>query len=79
MAQLANISERQLRRYIEVTKHQRPRDWLMALRLRGTASLRVEGKLVKEIAAIAHFKQPSHFSRAFSRANGHPPSEVREN
>lgn len=77
LAKACGVSPRHLRRWFRLRKGKSPASWLAERRLaRGGASL-LEGKLVKEVAAEAGFKNPAHFARKFTRHYGVSPSAFR--
>ncbi|HTL54754.1 MAG TPA: helix-turn-helix transcriptional regulator [Candidatus Limnocylindrales bacterium] len=73
-----NISERQLRRYIESRFGLAPHVWMMQYRLREAQTLFSQGLRTKEIADQLNFRSSQHFSRAFKNHFGMSPRAFRK-
>jgi AraC-like DNA-binding protein len=76
LAELSQVSLRTLQRHFRAQYSQTVSDWLTELRLRDAEDRIRAGGRVKEVALDLGYKQLSHFSRAFKRAHGQPPSRV---
>src|SRR6267378_4250911 len=74
LAELCDVSSRQLERYFKNSFRQSPQSWLNTVRLAEAARLLHGGTSVKETAFHLGFKQVYHFSRAFKRRVGIAPS-----
>lgn len=61
------VSERQLRRFIESKFGLAPHIWMMNQRLCEAPAMLRRGLLIKEVAAGLRFKSSEHFSRAFRK------------
>lgn len=77
LAKQCGVSERHLRRFVRLRFRKSPRAWLAQTRLNRAAASLHQAKLVKKAAAQAGFSDPAHFTRAFTRQYGVPPSEFR--
>ncbi len=78
LAKAAHVSQKHLCRVFAGTSHISPMTAVRALRLEQAASLLERSDLsVKEIAERTGFASPFHFSRAFAREYGAPPSQLR--
>lgn len=80
VAQLARncgISVNQLEMFFLARFRCRPHELLRRTRLKIALRLLSCGKLVKEAASEAGYKQSSHFSRDFKRVYGVPPACMR--
>src|SRR5690349_19411980 len=73
LALACNISERQLRRYIESRYRLPPHVWIMQHRLQEAQTLLSQGLRTKEIADQLNFRSSQHFSRAFKSHFGMTP------
>ena len=77
LAEICDISLRQLERFFISENGIHPQDWLNELRLRQAVALIAQGKSVKEVAFELRYKRASYFSRAFKRAHGLSPAFMR--
>lgn len=81
MEEFAKLSYRSLsafKRDFEQTYHTSPGKWLMEKRLNHAKHLLTNaGKSVSDAAFESGFENNAHFSRAFSKRFGNPPSSVR--
>jgi AraC-like DNA-binding protein len=68
------VTERHLRRYFQAKFGCSPHAWITVMRLQKVRSLLLEGRPVKEVAAVAGFEHPSNFSRHFKRYHNCNPS-----
>ena len=75
LAAHVGCSRRQLERYIRHTRRQGVAAWLNELRLRRAGELLRAGHSVTDVGRALHYKQPAHFSRAFKKFYGVPPSK----
>lgn len=78
LAQLNQVSLRQLERYFGDYFGRPPQDWLDELRLVKAALLLSEGSRVKEVSAQLGFHDVAHFSRSFKRYHGCNPTRFVE-
>ncbi len=74
LATLCHVSLRQLERYFKGSFGHPPQEWLNEVRFQEAEKLLTSGVSVKQVARRLGFKQASHFSRAFKRRTGLPPS-----
>lgn len=74
MAELMDISLRQLERWMQLVFHRCPHAWLREQRFIKAADALKGGLPVKVVAADLGFKQLSHFSREFKHFYGCTPS-----
>jgi AraC-like DNA-binding protein len=74
IASACGMSTRQLERVIREELKLTPRRWLENVRLDAACCLLSKGYTVKEAARAADYSSPEHFSRAFKRHFGQPPS-----
>lgn len=65
--------KRLFRRYADMGVH----EYFLHLKLRYAITLLADGYRVSEVAAQLGFSSQAHFSRAFIRAMGYPPSVIR--
>jgi len=80
LCQLMGMSSSQLDRKLKVLTDQSPMQMLRSFRLQKARALlqTTPGLNIKEVCFRTGFKNPSHFSRAFSEEFGAPPSEWKE-
>lgn len=78
LAQLLDVSSRQLRRYTRKLFNNSPREWLDEQRLTDAAFLLQGNKLIKSIAFNLGFKTVSHFSNKFKTRFGISPKSYKE-
>ncbi len=74
LAANCNASISTLERHFHETLHQCPRDWLNTERQRRARELLCGNVSVKETAILLGYKSQHHFSFAFRKHHGHPPS-----
>lgn len=78
VARRMNCSESHFRRLFQRSRGRSPQDAFAALRLERAAALLARGGLsIKEIAALCGYGTQSCFSRAFKRATGKAPREIK--
>ena len=75
LAQLRDISVRQLQRYFRRNFHCSPQSWLNERRMLAAQQLLLKGEQVKKVALDLGFKQTSHFCRQFKSHSNMTPSE----
>lgn len=75
LARKIRVTVRQLERYFQEDFGRTPRDWLFEQRLIAARYLLMENTSVKSVGLRLHFKQPSHFTRAFKRVYEMTPTE----
>ena len=75
LADLSQISLRQLERYFRADFGRPPQEWLSQKRIERACEMLQEAESIKEVAYKVGFKQPSHFCREFKRWFGTTPSE----
>jgi AraC-like DNA-binding protein len=75
LAQLLNISTRQLRRYTLRLFGQSAQRWLDTQRLERAAMLVKQIRIIKVVAHDLQYKQVSHFSREFKIYHGLSPRQ----
>jgi AraC family transcriptional regulator len=75
LANLCNLSVRQLERDFRRNMDRSPQDWLNEQRIRAAQQLLVSGQPVKKVAFELGFKQVSHFCRQFKIKNNVTPSQ----
>ena len=73
MARSAGISCEGLRIYLRLRFHASPKHWIAGLQMREAYRLLRKGQLVKEVADMLGFENPTHFSRAFRKECGNSP------
>jgi AraC family transcriptional regulator len=78
LAELCNISVRQLTRGFKVSRGCSIGDYVESRRMEGAKRLLVAGENVKTIAFTLGFSSPSSFTFAFRRAVGISPSQFRQ-
>jgi iron complex transport system substrate-binding protein len=77
LASLCGVSPRHLQRFIRQTEGCCPQQWLNRLKLEFAAGAILKDQTpVKEVAAEFGYSDTAHFSRAFRRYHGVPPSEA---
>lgn len=80
MEQIASYTGRSLatfKRDFKKISNLSPQKWLIKKRLEAAyVKLKEEGKKVQEVYVEVGFKNPSHFSTAFKKQYGFPPTEV---
>ncbi|WP_316835002.1 AraC family transcriptional regulator [Pedobacter nutrimenti] len=80
MEQIAAYTGRSLatfKRDFQKISNLSPQKWLIKKRLEAAyVKLKEEGKKVQEVCVEVGFKNPSHFSTAFKKQYGFPPTEV---
>ena len=78
LAAQANLSPSRFREIFVAQTRMGPTQFLLGLRMR-RARLLIEGTFltVKEVMALVGYSDPSHFTRAFRRAHGVPPTALR--
>ncbi len=74
-AGLCGISERTLVRDMDADYQQTPSAWLAKLQIRDSIPRICEGTRIKDVATELHFKNATHFSRAFKRHSGCTPTQ----
>jgi AraC-like DNA-binding protein len=77
LARSCEISERELRRYIQDQFGVSTHAWISGKRMEMARPLLTNGKSVKLISSELQFKQQSHFSREFRRGYGASPTQFR--
>ncbi len=77
LAKACEISERELRRYIQDRFGVSAHNWIAVKRMEMARALLMDGKSVKQISSDLDFKQDSHFSREFRRFHGASPTHFR--
>jgi AraC-like DNA-binding protein len=75
LAQMAEISLRQLERYFAKDFMATPKAWLREQRMQSACTLLSEVQSVKDAAYTLCFRHPSHFCREFKRYYGITPSQ----
>jgi AraC-like DNA-binding protein len=75
LAEMAEISLRQLERYSAKDFTATPKAWLRKQRMESACKLLSEAHSVKDAAYVLGFRQPSHFCREFKRYSGMTPSQ----
>lgn len=75
LAEMAEISLRQLERYFAKDFTATPKAWLREQRMQAAATLLSKAHSVKNAAYTLHFKHSSHFCREFKRHYGMTPSQ----
>lgn len=75
LAEIRQISVRQLERQFEETFNRCPQHWLNEVRLLEAALLLSNGTRIKEVAAKLQFPHTAHFSNRFRAYFGCSPSE----
>ena len=75
LADHVGCSRRQLGRYVRRTQRQSPAAWLNGLRQRHALELLRAHHRVTAVGRALHYKTTAHFSRAFKKFYGVPPSE----
>ena len=75
LAEMAEISLRQLERYFAKDFTATPKAWLQKQRMESACKLLSEAHSVKDAAYVLSFRQPSHFCREFKRYYGMTPSQ----
>ena len=78
LAQLCHVSPSRLNDFFVQHFHRPPQKWLDEIRLWEAFQKICHGSPVKNVAYDLGFKQVSHFSKAFSRYHGLPPTECRK-
>jgi AraC family transcriptional regulator len=78
LAELCNVSVRQLTRGFKVSRGCSIGDYIESRRMEGAKRLLVAGENVKTIAFTLGFSSPSSFTFAFRRAVGISPSQFRQ-
>lgn len=74
LAKDCGMSLSTLERHFQVTMGQCPREWLNAERMRWARELLCDNASVKETASRLGYLNQHHFSFAFKKHHGHPPS-----
>jgi len=75
LANLCNLSVRQLQRDFRHKLERSPQDWLNEQRIKAARQLLFSGQPVKAVAFELGFKQPSHFCRQFKSLHNLTPSQ----
>lgn len=75
LAELCDISVRQLQRHFRRNFDCSPQIWLNKRRLLAAQKLLLQGEPVKKVALDLGFKQTSHFCRQFKSHKNMTPSE----
>ena len=75
LARQQGVSLATVERFFHDTLRQCPRAWLAEDRMRCARELLVDGEKVKETARILAYKNQHHFSFAFKKHHGYPPSQ----
>lgn len=75
LAELCQLSVRQLERNFRNQLGRTPRDWLNEQRLTAAKRMLRSGDQVKKVASNLGFKQSSHFCRQFKLYHNMTPSE----
>lgn len=79
LAKLCKVSPSTLERHFQEEMGQCPKEWLNDDRMRrARALLSVEGSRVQQTATELNYQNQHHFSRAFKKYHGYPPSEHRK-
>jgi AraC-like DNA-binding protein len=78
LAQLLDVSPRQLRRYTRDLFNNSPQEWLDEQRLIDAAILLQSNDLIKAIAFDLGFKTVSHFSNKFKERFGLSPKSYKD-
>ncbi|SRR5260221_206199 len=69
------VSERQLERYFQHELRERPKTWMMRLRIRDGSVQIAKGMKLKEVATNVGYNNSNHFTRAFKKVMGVTPKE----
>jgi AraC-like DNA-binding protein len=77
LSRQCGISVRQLERYFDQRMNQSPARWLSQLRQEQALRIIASGATMKEAANSLGYKHATHFSRAFKRHHGVPPTRAR--
>jgi transcriptional regulator GlxA family with amidase domain len=78
LADEMGLSRRQLERRIEAVTGEAPSALIRRLRLeRASQLIRAGVGTIAEVGYMVGFKSPAHFTRAFRKAFGAPPSKYR--
>ena len=77
LADLCEVTERQLRRYFLTKFGMSPNRWLTGARMELVPPLLQRGQSVKEIAAQIVFSQPGNLTRRFKQRYKVTPSSLR--
>ncbi len=75
MAEICQISLRQLERYFEDDFSRSPLEWLTEQRMLAARHLLLQSQSVKEVAYSLSYKQTSHFCRDFKKCYEMTPTE----
>jgi AraC-like DNA-binding protein len=78
LAPLCHVSVGRLNAFFVEHFRRSPQEWMDELRIWEAFQNLCEGGSVKEVAYGLGFKQVSHFSKAFSKYHGIPPSSCRD-
>lgn len=78
LARDCGVSVSILERHFSEALHQCPQVWLAVDRLARAPALLALGYNVSEVAGQLKYKSQHHFSRAFKKHHGYPPSEHRK-
>ena len=74
LAKNCHVSISTLERHFQEAMRQCPRDWLNDERMRRARELLCDHTSVKETAILLGYKKQHHFSLAFKKHHGYPPS-----
>jgi AraC-like DNA-binding protein len=75
LAEMADISLRQLERYFPKDFTATPKAWLREQRMQAACEILSDAHSVKDAAYTLCFRHPSHFCREFKRRYGMTPSQ----
>jgi len=74
LAEICEISPRQLERFFQRQFGKSPHQWLHDLRMRRACELLRDGTTAKETAFLLGYKTPSHFTHDFKKSFGAAPT-----
>jgi AraC-like DNA-binding protein len=77
MARSCGVGLRQLQRFFQRMMGEAPKQWVNKLRLQKAVPLLAAGQSVKQVADVSGYAHAQHFSIAFKKFHGRPPSSVR--
>jgi len=77
LARRLDVTPRQLERHFKDSCGVSPKFWCNELKMKAAERWLHRGLLVKQVAERLRYQQPHHFTRAFERWKGIPPSRAR--